>query len=257
MSTFAARGAVRFPGQDAPETLNCINTDAAGMTLKVRDVYPATPRTRIIRLDLAGKRFDYQPGQAVFVGPRNEKAALYSLTLPPEESHSTDCLELLGRVGQPDNDLINLASGVVQVAGPVGKFTLPTELAAHRRLVFVAGGTGIAPVRSMLRRALHLPGCSVELLYSARAPEEFPYESELLSLARAGRIKLWQTVTREAAINGWAGGRGRIGAAVLEPIAADPDALFFICGPLSLVNGTQQILERVGVAPERIRIDRW
>jgi ferredoxin-NADP reductase len=244
-------------GQNVQLTLKGINPRAAELTLKVRDICPATPRTRIIRLDLAGRRFDDQPGQAVFVGPKNEKAALYSLTLPPEESHRTDCLEILSRVGQPDNGLVTAASGVVHVAGPVGQFTLPTELPTQRRLVFVAGGTGIAPVRSMLRRALNLPGCNIELLYSARAPEEFPYESELRSLAQAGRIKLWQTVTREAGINGWAGGRGRIGATVLEPIAADPDALFFICGPLALVNGTQQILERVGVPPERIRIDRW
>src|SRR5688500_14200366 len=142
--------------------------------LRIRDVRPATPRTRIIRLDLGGRRFDYQPGQAVFIGAQNEKGVAYSLTAPPEEAHETGCLEILGR-----NDHLGkyAASESFQVAGPFGRFTLPHLSTVPRRLVFVAGGAGIAPLRSMLRRAVMLPACDIEVLYSARTPDEFPYES--------------------------------------------------------------------------------
>lgn len=226
------------------------------LVLKIRDIRPATPRTQIIRLELDGRCFDYQPGQAIFVGRKNERAYPYSLALPPEEAHRTGCLEILSRVEQLDRDLIG-SSSFLEVAGPVGQFTLPSELHARERLVFIAGGTGIAPLRSMLRRVVTLTGCDIEVLYSARAPDEFPYESELRSMARSGRIRLWQTVTRESGTSTWTGARGRIGKTALEPFAVDPVSLFFICGPLPLVDSTRQFLERVGVPPERIRTDRW
>ena len=227
------------------------------LSLEVRDVRPATPRTRVIRLDLGGHSFDYQAGQAVLVSAKNGKPSAYSLTAPPEEARLTGCLEILSRIGPCDSDLICSASDVVQVTGPVGRFTLPSEAGGGRRLVFIAGGTGIAPVRAMLRRAVTLPDCDIDLLYSARAPDEFPYESELQALARTGRIRLWQTVTRETNSNGWSGGFGRIGEPVLKPFAADPATLFLICGPLTLLDCTQDLLARFGVPSDRIRTDRW
>jgi len=165
-------------------------------------------------------------------------------------------LEILSRGNQFCRDLVGSAS-FVEVTGPVGQFTLPIELHPRQRLVFIAGGTGIAPVRSILRRVVSLTDCDVEVLYSARAPDEFPYESELRSMAQSGRIRLWQTVTRESGTSTWTGARGRIDKTALEPFAVDPVSLFFICGPLPLVDSTRQFLERVGVPPERIRTDRW
>jgi NAD(P)H-flavin reductase len=255
MPPFVVKGTLRSAGR-ASEVSGRINPGAsASLTLKIRDIRVATPRTRIIRLDLDGRRFDYEPGQALFLGAKDKNGSFFSLTVPPEESLRTGCLEILGRVGQPDNSLIN--SGLVQVSGPVGRFTLPKELGMERRLIFIAGGTGIAPVRSMLRRAMNLSNCRIELLYSARSADEFAYDSELRSLAQTGRIKLWQTVTRESGANGWTGARGRIGEAALHPIAVDPTTLFFVCGPLTLVNRTLQILREFGVPPERVRTDEW
>jgi ferredoxin-NADP reductase len=236
----------------APNTPNAGETGT--LTLRIRDVGLATARTRIIRLDLDGRRFDYEPGQAVFIGGKNEKPSAYSITVPPEEAHRTGCLEILVRVDRCGRWA---TSELMHVAGPVGHFTLPAELDTARRLVFIAGGAGIAPLRSMLRRAVTIPGGDIEVLYSARTPDDFPYESELRSMARTGRIRLWQTVTRDHGVQKWTGSRGRINEAVLEPYAADPDALFFVCGPLTFVACAQQILERAGVGSERIRTDRW
>lgn len=255
MTPPAAKVTLPFIGLNNPHAAPAINATETAMTFKIRDICTATPRTRIIRLELEGRRFDYEPGQGVFIGSENIKGSVFSLATPPEESHRSGYLEILGRVGQPDNSLIN--AGVVQVAGPVGRFTLPSELAKNRRLIFIAGGTGIAPVRSMLRRAINTMGCRIDVLYSARDPEEFPYASELQSLAKRGSIKLWQTVTREGGSKTWTGARGRIGAAVLEPLVVDPTTVFLICGPLALVNSTQHVLQELRVSPERIRTDRW
>ena len=75
--------------------------------------------------------------------------------------------------------------------------------------MFIAGGTGIAPLRAMMRHALRLPHRNIGLFYSARTPDEFAYEQELRDLARNGEIELRQTVTRALDAD-WSGPRGRL-----------------------------------------------
>ena len=230
------------------------------MTLPVREVLPATPRTRIVRLDLGGRSFPYRAGQAVFVGLHGDSKRLpYSLAAAPEDATSEGCLELLVRVDQQDEAgpplPVNPGSRL-DVDGPIGEFTFPAD-PAERRFVFIAGGAGIAPLRAMLRHALAQPHRDISVVYSARTPDEFAYQDELRSLARDGRIALRQTVTRAAGLDGWSGGRGRIGREDLEPLAMDPATLFFICGPRQLVHQTMRLLEQLGTARQRIRIEEW
>lgn len=230
------------------------------LTLPVREVLPATPRTRIVRLDLGGRRFPYRPGQAVFVGMHGDaKRMPYSLAGAPEDATCDGCLELLVRIdqnGDPGPPLPVTPGARLDVDGPVGQFTFPIE-PAERRFVFIAGGTGIAPLRAMLRHALVIPHREIRVLYSARTPDEFPYEDELRALAREGRIELTQTITRGDDAYAWTGRRGRIGRTELQPLVADPATLFFICGPVALVDHTKRLLEQFGVARERIKIEEW
>ena len=94
------------------------------------------------------------------------------------------------------------------------------------------------------------------MLYSARTPDEFAFQDELRALAREGKIELRQTVTRDSAAE-WAGGRGRIGRAEIEPLVHDPATLCFVCGPATLVDDTQRLLQDLGVARERIKVEEW
>src|SRR5205823_7437943 len=142
----------------------------------------------------------------------------------------------------------------IDVEGPVGTFTFPRN-PGEQRFVFIAGGTGIAPLRAMLRHALAIPHREVGLVYSARTPDDFAYEQELRELARERRIELRQTITRTGGDAAWAGGRGRIGRAELEPLVHDPATLCFVCGPQTLVDGTTKLLQELGVARERIRVE--
>jgi len=229
------------------------------VTLPVREVLLATPRARIVRLDLEGKRFDYTAGQAVLVGPQGGEGRWpYSIAAAPEDAARDGFLELLVGVdaaGATGHRLPLDPGTPLDVEGPVGTFTFPQNPDAQR-FVFIAGGTGIAPLRAMLRHALAIPHREVGLLYSARTPDEFAFQEELRALAREGKIELRQTVTRDSAA-GWAGGRGRIGRAEIEPLVHDPATLCFVCGPAALVDDTQRLLQDLGVARERIKIEEW
>jgi ferredoxin-NADP reductase len=228
-------------------------------TFVIADVLPETPRAVLLRIDLGGRPFAFLAGQVVKAGaPGSPTRKPYSIASSPEDARERGWIELL--IGLDDQGSagahLEVAAGArIEVEGPLGTFTFPPD-AVERRFVFIAGGTGIAPLRAMMRHALALPGAQVGLVYSARTPDDFAFEGEFRALARERRIELRQTVTRAAGAD-WTGARGRIGRAELAPLVHDPETLCFICGPASLVDGTKALLETLGIARERIRVEEW
>jgi ferredoxin-NADP reductase len=229
------------------------------LTLPITGVTPATPRAFIVHIGLNGHALPYQPGQALLVASHGrERPRPYSVAIAPEDAAREGRLELLvgvSEAGSPGPHLTLEPGTLVDVEGPIGRFTFP-EHPAEERFVFIAGGTGIAPLRAMLHRALHAPHKAIGLLYSARTPGEFAYESEWRTLADGHQIELKLTVTRDAD-DEWSGARGRIGREDLAPLVHDPATLCFICGPPALVDQMPRVLENLGVSVDRIRIEEW
>lgn len=231
------------------------------VTLRIAGIAAATPRSRLVTVELGATPFPFTAGQAVLVGDHGQAVRRpYSIACSPERSAETGALELL--VGLDDGGhagphlALRGAGDLIDLEGPVGTFTFPPAL-THRRLLFVAGGTGIAPLRAMLDHALRRhPAERVSLLYSARRADEFAFLSELQRLAREGRLELHPTVTRDG--GEWAGGRGRIGRAHFESVLHDGvDTLCFICGPGALVNEAVATLGELGVPRGAIRTEKW
>jgi NAD(P)H-flavin reductase len=229
------------------------------LTLSIRDVLPATPRARILRVDLNTHTFEYTAGQAVRIATHGwEKRRPYSISSAPEDAKQSRSIELLvgvDAIGSAGPHLTLEPGTLVDVEGPLGTFTFPPH-PAEPRFIFIAGGTGIAPLRAMLRHALAIPHRAIGLFYSARTPDEFAYEGELRTLAETGQIELRQTVTRSTG-DDWNGARGRIGRSALAELVHGPDTLCFICGPPALVDEMPTLLEELGVPRFRIRLEEW
>lgn len=232
------------------------------ITVPLISVEPATPRSRLITLDLRGQIFDFRPGQAVLIGaPGNRPHRPYSIACSPERASETQTLELLialeadGTLGPhlPDST----AGSPIQVEGPLGTFFFPVDL-PQERLLFVAGGTGIAPLRAMIDHLLRRdPGSGISLLYSARNSEEFAFNEELRGYEERGRLELHCTVTRDESTS-WAGGRGRIARSHFERVVHDPaNTLCFVCGPMAMVNESVSTLAALGVPRDAIRTEEW
>lgn len=230
----------------------------------------ATPRHVVLRLQV-----DPMPafgaGQAVLIGaPGAAPRRPYSIAVGPQEAARSRALELLVGVG-PDgvagSHLPSLAVGTqVDLEGPVGTFVYPAAV-TQSAVLFVAGGSGIAPLRAMLHEALdeldraRRPGAAagrdLRVLYSARSAEEFAFDEELSALARRGRVVYRKTVTRHATPQ-WPGQRGRISRGQLQSLVDRPDdVLCFVCGPGALVHEVPRMLAEIGVAPAHIRVEEW
>ena len=231
------------------------------VSLSLVDVTAVTPRSRLVALDLAGVDFRYMAGQAVIVGDHGQpERRPYSIAASPERAVETNRLELLVGLDSAGIAGPHLAltgrDERIDVEGPVGTFTFPPTL-THRRLLFVAGGTGIAPLRAMLDHALRIhPAERVSLLYSARRADEFAFADEFRTYEQQGRLEFHPTVTRED--DAWSGGRGRIGRSHFEAVLHERlHTLCFICGPPPLVREAVTTLLELGVPRAAIRTEEW
>lgn len=223
------------------------------VALRVGRAVAATPRARLLALDLGARSLPFAAGQAVIVRrPGGTTRKPYSIANSPEDA-AAGPLEILVKRGA----LGGARRGtILEVDGPHGRFRFPRRV-SERHVLFVAGGTGIAPIRSMLRHAL-ASGYDgrLTLLYSARSDRDFAFLPEFRRLARAGRLRLGLTASRRTA-RGWRDGRGRLDLERLRPLVSSAATLCFVCGPPAFVRAAVSLLRRLGVAPRRIRTDRW
>jgi ferredoxin-NADP reductase len=220
----------------------------------------ATPSSRRIRIALDGEHFDYQPGQAAWLRAEDRaEPTPYSIASSPGETARHGWLEFLVKVDGSTRfgaRAAGLRRGTpIAVSGPAGSFVFPV-VTKHRNFLFVGGGTGIAPLRSMIFHALdqRLPG-RIALLYSARVADEFAYIREFRALAREGRLDLALTLTGTA--SHWRHGRGRANAEQLAPLLGDAPPLCFICGPSAMVAEIPAALESLGVPRVNVRTEGW
>lgn len=230
--------------------------------MPIVDILSATPRSRLVRFDLRGQTLSFAPGQAVMVGAHAQADRRpYSIASSPEQTLETGCLELLVSMendGSLGANFGGAARGtLVDVEGPIGGFTLPTH-ARDSRLLFVAGGAGIAPLRAMLDHLLRAgPAYRPSLLYSARRADEFAFIDELRAHSDAGLLELHQTATRDDSPS-WIGRRGRVGQAHFEALLHEPAAtLCFVCGPDAFVKESVATITALGVPEAQIRTDSW
>jgi ferredoxin-NADP reductase len=231
------------------------------LVLRVRSVRRATPGSLIVRLDLQGADFPYKPGQLATIGPAGDSGRIpYSIASAPEESARHGFIEFLVKVdasGRWGTHFRPLRRGdMLAVRGPSGSFVFPDH-PRERGFLFIAGGTGIAPLRSMIRHAVMSgsPG-RLSLLYSAKTPKDFAYLSELRSMAESGEIELSLTATQEFPPR-WRGKRGRIAASQLALLVHDPATLCFVCGPATMVAEVPPMLRQLGIDASRIRLEEW
>lgn len=217
-------------------------------------------RATVISLDLGRRAFPFVSGQAVAIGLATQKIRRpYSIASSPAEVRATRRLDLL--VGLDENErtgahIESITEGsVIGIQGPFGGFRLP--LHRHgRTLVFVAGGTGIAPLRSMVSSALaRLRPPAIDVVFSARTPAELTFDAELRRWHKEGRIRYWPTVTRRAGPT-WRGRRGRIDRDLLRAVLR-PSPVCLVCGSASFVTDVSAMLRAEGVRRTSIRFEEY
>lgn len=148
---------------------------------------------------------------------------------------------------------------MVNIEGPFGKLTLPES--AARPLVFLAGGIGITPFRSMLVEAAtcNFPHRLV-LFYSNRRPEDALFLDELQSLQQKipGYTFVGTMTQLEHSDYSWTGETGLLDHAMLtRHLQGIESPLYYIVGPPGMVKSFQAILRNAGIRQADIRTEEF
>jgi ferredoxin-NADP reductase len=137
-----------------------------------------------------------------------------------------------------------------------GEFVLPTD--KRTKLVFMAGGIGITPFRSMIRYLLdHKEKRQIIILYSNRTAPEIVYAEVLEEARRQLDVSTVYTLTDANSVpTDWQGSIGRLDAEMIAKAVPDyRERTFYLSGPRSLVVGFETVLRNIGIPKSRIKSD--
>ena len=144
----------------------------------------------------------------------------------------------------------------LELRGPIGGYFV-WEPGDDSPLTLLAGGSGVVPLRSILRYRLST-GSAVpaRLLYSARTLPDVIYRDELGQ--HHDGVQVSYTLTRSQP-PGWTGHTGRINADLLANVAwpAEANPVAYVCGPTSFVETAAAGLVGLGYPPERVKTERF
>jgi ferredoxin-NADP reductase len=225
------------------------------VSLPVRSLVRATSRATLLTLSVDERRYRFAPGQAVMLGVRGAEARKpYSIASSPADVRDRGVLEFL--VGSdPDAvgaHLLDVRPGRrIDVEGPFGTFVLPDPVGVPRVLL-IAGGTGIAPLRSMWRHLLpDRTAPRVTLAYSVRTLADVAFGDEIDELVTKRRLEAVVTLSREQPADR-SHLRGRLNPQVVGALVGDGNAVACVCGPDGFVADLTLMLVASGLPVERV-----
>jgi ferredoxin-NADP reductase len=183
----------------------------------------------------------------------------YSIASAPEDADLVLTVERLDD-GEVSPYLVDeLRPGdELELRGPIGGYFV-WEARLGGPLLLVAGGSGVAPFRAILRHHRAIRSTTpIRLLYSTRTLADVIYREELMMMRTDGVTDIRFTLTRERP-EGWDGYTGRINAGLLGDVVWSPGErpLVYVCGPTAFVETAASTLVALGHEPARIRTERF
>ena len=232
----------------------------------VKAVRQETPTVKTFTLILpegapphrAGQHYDLR-----LVAPDGYQAQRsYSVASPPEQVGEIDLTIERLEDGEVSVYLHDMAEphDRIEVRGPIGGYFVWEARKAAVPLLLVAGGSGVAPLMSILRhraaKGFRLP---TRLLYSARSLDDVIYRKELEErAANDPTLEVILTLTRTQPPD-WKGYARRVDAPMLREVAEPLGTLTksYVCGPTMLVESVANYLLEIGFAPEHVLTERF
>lgn len=223
--------------------------------LESREIAPDT-RHFVFAVD-GVDRFPFVPGQFVSFTEQFEGKAItraYSIASLPDGNRFELCVnEVQG--GRFSPYLFRMKPGErVPMKGPVGTFTLRDP---ERDALFVATGTGIAPMRGLVQQALAAgSSAKYQLLFGVRYEHSLLYGDELAALAEAhANFEFAPTLTRPSET--WQGRTGRVQQHLDDLLGDRRDLDIYICGLKEMVNSVREELKARGFDRKQIIVEKY
>jgi ring-1,2-phenylacetyl-CoA epoxidase subunit PaaE len=245
------------------------------LQLRVKKIIRETKDTRTIQLDSAdGAEVHYEAGQFltfIFNQGNNEIRRSYSFSSTPgiDEFMAITLKRVVN--GQVSRFLIDHISRdyLLTSLEPSGRFIIETNFVLQRQIFFIAAGSGITPIFSLLKKILaEEPLTNIFLIYQNHDEKSIIFRKQLEELVKRHPLQLkWINLLSKPQKNIRVKNRahvatGRLNNFLLEKIintylVSDREKLFYLCGPESMMRMAQFTLKLMGFADEQIRKENF
>ena len=219
----------------------------------IRKITQETPDVRsfIVTSPEGGRLFGQMPGQCAMVCAPGVGEAMFSITSSPTE---TDYHEFsIKECGELTSYLHGLREGdQILVRGPYGNHFPVEDVYKGRDLLFIAGGIGLAPLRSVINYCLANRGDygKIDILYGSRSKADLVKLEEIRQVwEKAPDTKVWLTIDREDPE--WDGHVGFVPSYLTE-IGFSTDKTAIICGQPIMIKFCLQNLEQLGFSRDQV-----
>ena len=187
----------------------------------------------------------------------------YSIANPPEPAGVGTLRFIIRHV--PDGEFTGALFGgrldgtQCEVRGPLGNFWLRES---RGPLIAMAGGSGLAPLLSMLKdAAAHGVGRDCLMLFGARTQADLYALDELADIAASwnGALRVVPVLSHEDPASGWSGARGLVTDALddMNSTLSAPGAEAYLSGPPAMVDAATAALTAGGLAADNIHCDKF
>ena len=219
----------------------------------ITDIKEQTPDVKTFRVNAleGGKLFEHKPGQCAMLCAPGVSEGMFSITSSPTNKEYQEFS--IKRCGQLTEYLHSLKVGdQITVRGPYGNnFPVDTELKG-KNLLFIAGGIGLAPLRSVINYVIdnRQDYGTVDILYGSRSADDLVGLDEIQNVwMNTPGINVHLTIDREQ--EGWDGHVGFVPNYVKE-LNFDTAKTVLMCGPPIMIKFTLAGLMELGFAREQV-----
>lgn len=234
--------------------------------LRITAIRQETADSKSFVLESTGEPIHYAAGQYltfVFNTGNEVVRRSYSLSSSPVLGEPLSITVKRVQNGMVSRPLFDHAKegDVLLTTGAGGFFVLPEKLSPQQQLFFLAAGSGIVPVFSLIKTALHLhPGVHVVLIYSNRSEAETIYYEELKTLQEQYpgnfRIQFLFSLSADLA-------KARLNQMLLQVLVKQyssvpaPNILFYTCGPFAYMRMIEIELLTIGFNASQLRKEQF
>ncbi len=213
----------------------------------ITDIKEQTPDVKTFRIEApdGGKLFEHMPGQCAMISVPGVGEAMFSITSSPTKKEYQEFS--IKRCGVLTDYLHTMEVGdQITVRGPYGNSFPVEEEIKGKKLLFIAGGIGLAPLRSVIQYVFDNRGNygPINILYGSRSKEDLVDLDEIQQFwVKEQEVHVYLTIDRQE--EGWNGHVGFV-PSYLKELDFAPDQTVLVCGPPVMIKFVLQALEEMG-----------
>lgn len=234
------------------------------LQIQVIDIRDEAPDVKTYKFKpLNAHTIEFKPGQFVLLyadiqnnGITERVKRSYSITSSPlEKEHIELTIQKIPNGKLTPHFIDNVSMGdIFEISNAQGKFIYSDDI---KNIVLIAGGTGISPMRSIMKYCVEKGlNTKITLIYSTRSPDYILYKNDLEDFDKNPNINIIYTMTGPS--DNWTGQRGRINNdIIMNNVQGINTNTYYLCGSLDFIRTIVNILRKLGVDRKKIKRDVW